>query len=297
VHEVRLVIHPGETVLFDSFCLEPPVAVALDGYVPGPSVSARSGHFSFNHHEGVDRFTTRATCEQIALALRAHAPITGTGTSVHVNDDDPDVALAWWLLTHPDRVSERAVEHLCVLQGAIDTYGGSVSTGGVEDLEALAWMIDPWVQRRTSGILTADALRASLDGTCERITRHVDGTGDTLTGNWGYDLVASRGHIWVIVEHHPLARARACRDGCDVYIAVRDSIRNGVPHRDVTIGRASPYVDYDLIAVYADLNHDEPCTAPDMWGGSDLVGGSPRYAGTALDLDTILDRVEARRFS
>lgn len=284
-----LIVHPRETISFDEFTGSPAPAVALDGYVHGPSRWDRCGHYNFNHHDGSDRFTTRATCEQVALALRGGAPIAVAGTSAHINDDDPDVALSVWLLEHADLVFEREVAELCTMQGAIDTYGGAAGMPALEELARLAWVIDPWASRPRCESRDAAGMAEVVAEVCERVSAFVAGRAEKLTGDWGYRLLRTDGDVWALTEDHPLARAQACADGAHVFIAVRDT--NG--RRHVTIGKSSPFVDLDLVAVWDALNLADRCDRAgfETWGGGDQIGGSPRSDGTGLDLDTILDVV------
>jgi hypothetical protein len=74
-----------------------------------------------------------------------------------------------------------------------------------------------------------------------------------------------------------------------VFVAIAD--REG--HRTVTIGKASPFVDCDLLRVWDRLNLLDHCTdATNRWGGGDGIGGSPRLSGTGLDAATIVDVID-----
>ena len=51
----------------------PENSIALDGFVTGPThffKNEKGVWANFNHHEGVDRLSTRATCAQTLLAIR-----------------------------------------------------------------------------------------------------------------------------------------------------------------------------------------------------------------------------------
>jgi hypothetical protein len=77
------------------------------------------------------------------------------------------------------------------------------------------------------------------------------------------------------------------RAGIKVIVSVRE---RGEGRRDVTVAKAS-FGGPDLLAAFARLNEIEGCPEDDQWGGSDLVGGSPRRRGTALPLEQILEIV------
>jgi DNA-binding transcriptional LysR family regulator len=129
--------------------------------------------------------------------------------------------------------------------------------------------------------LNAGEMAGIIDAVCERIDAVVAGNPGRVSLAGSYETLAEEAGVWVIVEHHPLARARAVVDGAEVVVALRPGPR---PHRgSVSLAKASPYVDLDLEEVYAMLNDEEGITSgSDRWGGSDLVGGSPRESGTRL---------------
>lgn len=84
----------------------PSKSIALDGYVRGgPQYDDLTQHINFNHHEDVDRLATRATCGQVAIALRQGLADliypNGEEWTVYVNDCDEDVSLSWFLLCNP----------------------------------------------------------------------------------------------------------------------------------------------------------------------------------------------------
>jgi hypothetical protein len=281
---------PRETVSFEQFARHPRPSIALDGYVYGPSRWDSAGHFNFNHHDDVDRFATRSTCEQVALALRASAPFELEESRVCVNDDDPDVSLSVWLLEHPEMVWDPAVISLCTMQGVIDTCGGATGQPSPGQLAQLAWIIEPWASR-TGNLRDRYEMEEIIKQTGERITAFSNGRGEMLRNRWGYTTVARSGSIWAVVEDHPLARAQVCADGAEIFVAIKD--HEG--HRTVSIGKASPFVDCDLEVVWSHLNRLDQSDGMDCWGGGDMIGGSPRLSGTGLDARAILEVLSAVR--
>lgn len=288
----RLMVHPRETVTFEEFEQRAPgPAVALDGYVIGPTRWSPAGtHASFDHHADVDRFSTRATCEQVALALRSRfSLVTGDGgrprdgLTVHVNDPDPDVSLSWWLLCHPALVDHPAVRTLVDLEGAVDSSGGTAAPGDPAVLEVLAWVAEPWARRRDDvANMTAEEMAEVIAECAERMDAVVAGRPGRVPLSASYETLAEEAGVWAVVEHHPLARARVVVDGAEVVVAVRPGPVAGT--QAVSVAKGAPWVDVDLDLVWAELN-DAEGIAPeerDRWGGSDLVGGSPRERGTRL---------------
>ena len=72
VDQVSVRMHPGEVVGFDEFrATHPAAAVAIDGYVDGPPRWDWEGPWgTLDHHDGVARLRTGASCEQAAAAVR-----------------------------------------------------------------------------------------------------------------------------------------------------------------------------------------------------------------------------------
>ena len=80
---------PGRTWTLDEL---PPRSIALDGAVRGPAIDTASARYSFDHHDGVIRHATLATCEQVRDALLVG--LDPRGYHVFVNDVDGDTALS-----------------------------------------------------------------------------------------------------------------------------------------------------------------------------------------------------------
>jgi len=62
-----------------------------------------------------------------------------------------------------------------------------------------------------------------------------------------------------------------------------------------TIGRMSPFVAFPMEPAYAALNEAEgTMPGPQGWGGSNMIGGSPRGTGSRLssaDVERVINRV------
>ncbi|MEA2842533.1 MAG: hypothetical protein QOJ69_204 [Actinomycetota bacterium] len=293
---VRLRVHPGQSFTFGRFCEMKAPAIALDGCVQGPSkVSAAGPHASFNHHEGVDRLSTRATCEQVLLSVSQGLwdqmqPEGEPEADVHVNDADPDVCTAVWVLHHPELADHPAVQRLVAAEGILDTTGAYWCPAWVDEklLAELAWVFEPYHLARDAGLpADAEGLHRLIIEVAERITAHVDGRGERRPA-WGeFHVVAKLGSVAAIVESGPYARMAVGRAGIQAVVAERES----AGRRIVTLAKASPFVPVDLVDAYRRLNEIEACPTDDQWGGSDLIGGSPRGTGTLLPLGTILEIV------
>lgn len=287
---VLIECHPHEVVTWEEFKRLPAPAVALDGYVEGPT-RQNPTHASFDHHTGVDRMATRATCEQVALAIR-FGPlqvIEDPGRlSVHVNHADEDVCLSVWLLEHQEVVDEPRIRRLVDAEGLLDTTGGCYVPVTDEDfLAQIAWIFAP-CQRRPH---TAPNMTTTIHQVGRRLERFAVGAAERARTASAYTLLERRGRVAAIVEHGPLARAQLRNAGIDVFASRRRE--NG--RIDFSVGKTSPYVAFNLPKAYTELNRLEGCEGDDSWGGSETIGGSPRRSGTHLAVATVLDVLERCR--
>jgi hypothetical protein len=293
-----VVVHPGEMVTFDDFrARHPAPAMALDGYVDGPPRWDASGPWcNLDHHAGVERLATAATCRQVASAVRRGwwEALPERRASAHVNDCDADVCVAVWVLRHPQLVSDPAVEALVLLEDALDVTGGcAAGLVPAECLGPLAWVFQPVTRWR--GDPRADTGAAAQLGVVDEVGARIDawaaGRPGALPASGAYRLVASTAHVVAIVEEGPYARFAVQADGWGCFV----SLRHHGGRRVVSVGRTGGDVPVDLTAVWRSLNRAEGCEPGrgDRWGGGDFIGGSPRAAGTALSLGEICAVVEA----
>ncbi len=79
-------------------------------------------------------------------------------------------------------------------------------------------------------------------------------------------------------------------DGIKAYISVREHADNKT--FTYTIGKISPFINFDIIGLFSELNTIEyrdkdQKDIKDLWGGGNLIGGSPRVNGSKLNPDQI----------
>jgi len=99
----------------------PPRAVALDGAVPGLVLGDDADRWSFDHHSGVQRFATDATCTMVHRTI-----VQGFDwydRDVYVNDLDGDTILSLWLIRNPEQAQRPQVRSLVRVVAAVDSHG------------------------------------------------------------------------------------------------------------------------------------------------------------------------------
>ena len=74
------------------------------------------------------------------------------------------------------------------------------------------------------------------------------------------------------------ARTGAYADGTRAYVSVRQILSERWVY---TLGKMSPYVNFDVSKIVKALNKAEG-NRRDKWGGANTIGGSPRVNGSKL---------------
>lgn len=283
----------------------PPFAMALDGYVSGgPFFVAKGPHgqpiINFNHHEGVDRLGTRATCAQVLMAIRQGLFETfrddrGIRAEVFANDCDQDVCTTWYLLSHPEMSSTTinpVLNRLVAMEDELDTTAGAYPLSiDMPILRELAWIYQPYTNFRLMGGLRgrkAEQFRSIVDDVCGRISQHIVGRGDAIALSVNYDVIGGGKRWQMVVERGAQARTKMFADGVRAFISQSD---HGEGRYTYSVGRMSTFIPFPVPEILEALNDAEGCT-DDRWGGAETIGGSPRISGSRLNREEVTEVVE-----
>jgi hypothetical protein len=274
--------------------------IALDGYVSGPpkfSLEKNGPVQNFNHHEGVDRLGTRSTSAQVLMAIRMGLFETFTLNKQHhanlfINDCDQDVCLSTWILKNAwmsEQVINPRLNKLVHLSDMMDTTAGCYPMNMGSNLENYAWVFDPYDRFRWSGALSkknrTDYLSV-IEDVHQRISTYVFGNPGSIIVDTSYDILNKKGLWSVIVEKGNYSRIQLSADGIYAYISVRE--KDG--RYDYSIGKLSEYIPVDIEHCYFMLNRAEGIEDFNYgWGGSTIIGGSPRKTGSKLKPNEVLD--------
>lgn len=278
-----------------------PFSIALDGIAkqgPWQDYSEAGVWRNFNHHEDVDRMATRASCAQVAMAIRGGLFETfrdeeGPRADVWVNDCDEDVCLSWWLLCNHLRaqpLSNPMLNRLLNVVDNLDTTAGAYGYDKDEPvLKELAWIFDPYRRFRNSGRysnLDPHEFRGVIEDVAHRIGLHLVGKGKSQPLDLRYDVVSNGGAFCVVREVGAQARLALFGDGITAFVALRaDGTLSA-------IGRKSSDIPFPLPNIFKALNKAEGCSPDDSWGPvveGATVGGPPRASGTKLSVDQVCE--------
>lgn len=280
---------------WEEFCARmPPFSIALDGFVKaGPKFQhTREGgpRINFNHHEGVDRLATRATCSQTLMAVRLGLFDTFCDQSgapqceVYANDCDQDVCASVFILRHrslAERVISPNLNRLAHMEDMLDTTGGAYPfPKDMPILQKLAWVFRPYTEFRLSGeINSRDSARfvQVVDEVENNIALYLEDKGGSVPLDVRYNRIGG-GRIWAMVrEEGAQARTGMFADNIHAFVSVSDRADGRFNY---TVGRMSGFIPFDVAGILAELSRRDGGGEP--WGGGNTIGGSPRAGGSGL---------------
>lgn len=276
-------------------------SIALDGFVSaGPRFDHEKRQLNANHHEEVDRLATRSTCAQIFMCLKQglfdlFQDSEGPKANVFVNDCDEDICCSWYLLNHSEKIkksSKNCLIRLIEIEDKLDTTSGCFSIedcsgGSIELLEQLAWIFEPYREfRRQGGLERKNDQEYSeiIFKVEERIKDHILGHGKKIKLDTRYEIYSENEKWKMIKETGRDAKIGYISDGIHSYVTFREK---GDGTYIYTIGKISPFVDFDIEKIYKELNKIDS-SSNDRWGGSSLCGGSPRVKGSQIHPNEIV---------
>ena len=308
--EIILHAEPGVVMNWEDFQVHrPPFSIALDGYVSGQSKYSPSGPFAnFNHHEEVDRLSTRSTCMQIffSIKLGLFNSFTREGkrfAHVFVNDADQDVCLSYWLLRNPDKVIslkwEDPLAKFLVFEDFVDASAGAYPFDDSHKPDSLlkrqAWVFEPYTDARSERrlhLMTEQDLIGLIEAISDRITLFTENKSQSIEIEADPEIIGGGPGWKMIVERSGYGRTKIYASGTSAFVGMRRR-RDG--NYTYVLGKMSPYIQFPLVKIYETLNKTENLkSAHNVWGGSDLIGGSPRKTGSRLspsEVEQIINQV------
>lgn len=281
-----VIIRPGVTEDWETFRTQaPPGSIAADGYVLGPYREdlARDVYAMDHHCEG--RIFYRATCAQMQMAiLMGMFEGFPSPRRLFVNGFDEDVCVTTRLFRHPHEAAMPRMSMLVGLEDKLDATSGMFPTNDawLGSLRIAAWLFKPYRDAMTvTG--TPEQLeavyRAVIEAVEARIQQYLYKTPEEEDLNTHYERIGG-GPDWSMV--HPVgadARLKMFADGVKAYVMARPLAGDSWLY---TIGKTPYRRRFPLDRFFARLNDEEGCAPSARWGGSPIVGGSPKPHGSKL---------------
>ena len=281
------------------------------GHFP-PKLDNRSRFYNLDHHQGVIRPFTLATCEQALVLVVNGIELDEGDWTLFASEPDLDTLFAIWVLLNFRRVpklssrSKDVLLPLLRLEGAIDANGSELA-----DFCGLTQNTLREARGRLDNLYTREKEYRTKerwpDLDWREFAAAMLGEIDRLV----YTRADFQDHTSIeeILGHLEIADRKvavACRDQSGIYEAERrlknrfgdqlgiialEKWKDG-KYRHYTLRRVSAILNFDLGATYDLLNIVDPAVngrpASNRWGGSDDIGGSPRVSGTQLPPSEIL---------
>ena len=297
---IRVYLEPRVVMKWEDFInSKPSFSIALDGYVKGPPRFLIQGPYAnFNHHEGVARIATRSTCAQVYFYIRLGLLDTfqkkgEPNARGYINDVDQDVCLSCWLLKNPDKLVglkfENVLFQLILFEDILDASAGAYPINPDNPaIRRQAWIYEPYTQARTDGSIysmSKKEMKDILGSVCDRIDAAIDGRSREIELDTRFEKIGG-GHGWrLIYEEGPYARTKLFSEKIKAYVAL---VENREDTYAYTIGKMSPFIMFPLERIYGALNKAEGLSSQEnCWGGSAIIGGSPRKTGSRLSPEKI----------
>ncbi len=295
---IILHVEPGRVMSWEEFQQEkPPFSMALDGFVSSQTKFTPDGPYAnFNHHEEVDRMATRSTCMQIFFAMKmglfdAFQKNGEPFAHAFVNDADQDVCLTYWLLKNHEQAMAISwtdpLARFLIYEDLVDASAGAYPFNDLHNpkslLKSQAWVFEPYTDARaqwTLHAMEADELKQVIEEVYSRITRFANSEGDFIELEVDPDIIGG-GNGWKMIAETSIYDRIALYDaGIKSFVGVRGRLDGNFTY---VIGRMSPFIPFPLLKIYQTLNEAEGTLSPgNAWGGSNIIGGSPRETGSSL---------------
>lgn len=269
-----------------------PFSIALDGKVKAPTLEDITIPVAnYNHHDGVDRYSTKATCEQVFEAVKMGLHRAFPRVIALVNDCDQDVITSNAILRSPYLVDVPLISRLVSVEGRLDAYGGSYNYDPkkMPFLEQMSWIFEPYTQFRHEGGLqrgSIDEYRRVIDDASSRIDAYSMGNAQRVAVDDRYEKLSMIGGFTEIKRIGAMASLALARDGVGSIAEITEQ-DDGL--LKVTLAKVDRFQKcIDLIALADAFNKLEvEFGGSPEWGGGNAYCCSPRNVGSALSREVI----------
>ena len=286
----------------------PRQCIFLDGVFTGPAfLDNDRRQYSLDHHAGCVRAFTLAACEQACVLLVKGIPLWDGEWHVYVNEPDLDAMLAAWVLlnhhalSHDDFTLLRKVMPLIRTEGVIDSLGfnNALLSGLPRRIyEAHKRRIDKLRReeqqlRESRQWTTVDPLEFGMRQ-LEQLDQHLFPRGRPRTGGVEAQSQAA------LPSRKLALLVRSQRGIYEVELSLKEQygpelalIVLDADEGRMTLRQVDAFLPRNLNNVYPVLNTRDPFVettgANNSWGGSEIIGGSPRKSGTGLTGQQVLE--------
>jgi hypothetical protein len=298
--DFKTIILPRQNMNWDDFINNYPAnSIALDGIVSGgPRYDPKTKHVNFDHHDFVNREATMCTAQQVYIAIKGGIiDVFHDTINILINDTDQDTSFAVWLLVNYHLFegvkSSPIINRLLDITNKLEITGGAYPMSLKDKLSmTYNWIFSPYTNLRKSGQLAVadeSMLRSNLEAVMSRLDKAQMGEAGLEELDGRYEILYETPLYKVINEIGGNdARYILFGLGLKAFISIVAHKANG--NLVVSIGRRSQYIPFPVEKLYEAFNTAEGLSGSNSgWGGSGIIGGSPRRTGTTLTWQQLKD--------
>lgn len=171
----------------------------------------------------------------------------------------------------------------------LDATAGSFPIDLTRDtVQQSFWIFEPYTIARNNGELknySSSQMVELIMRVYERIQLYTEGKAQKIEVDARYEIVGG-GKGWTLAkEIGAYARAHLYQEGVQALITFRDNQDGTYTY---SIGKISGFINFPIQEFYNVLNQAENLIDPNnQWGGSTIIGGSPRRSGSKLKPEKI----------
>ena len=297
---VKLIVVPNQAPMsWDEFVSTyGPYSIAIDGLVKeGPRKDLKIPAINLNHHEGVSRYDTLATCQQ-ALdkvregLMRQHFVKGGKPHAQVVTlDCDEDVCTTWTVINNAwlfESSTNPKINKLVDVEGRLDRTAGSYAFHpDMPFLEEIAWIYYPFTDFKSrGGLISRDpqAFEQVIFQVEERIIKYIADKPGRMEIKTQYQQVGGDKNIALVTNVGQFGRMAMAYDKIQAYISYTELAYGRYM---AVIGTLNSLVDLNIPAILERYNQEE--TSGGRWGGGDGIGGCDRVKGTQIPPERLLE--------
>jgi hypothetical protein len=150
-------------------------------------------------------------------------------------------------------------------------------------LRKQAWIYEPYTKARADGSIyhmSEIEMEEILWSVCHRIDSAIKGQSVEIDLDTAFETIGGGDGWQFIIEGGPYARTKLFSEGVKAYVSLLEDRQGSYSY---TIGKMSPFIKFPITRIYKALNKAEKLSSKDdRWGGSPIIGGSPRRTGSRL---------------
>jgi len=173
---------------------------------------------------------------------------------------------------------------LVIGEDFIDATAGSFPIDLTRDIIRQSfWIFEPYTIARNNSELkeyTSSQMVDLIMSVYERINLYVEGKAQEIEVDGTYKIVGG-GKSWTLAEEiGTYARIQLYQEGIQALITFRNNQDGTYTY---SIGKISGFINFPILALYNILNQAENLhDTNNQWGGSTIIGGSPRRTSSKL---------------